>query len=77
MDDIFLNMIKIGLIDKPDNVDIASWWSDPILDAITQEEHKRLEKLVHETCLELRPILERMEQKVILQNMLSRKQMLN
>ena len=77
MDNYLFDIIKIVLIDKPYSVDTASWWSDPILDGMTQEERKRLEMLVHEICLELRPILERMEQKVILQNMLSRKQMLN
>ena len=77
MDNYLLDIIKIVLIDKPDSVDIASWWSDPILDGMTQEDRKRLEMLVHEICLELRPILKRMEHEVILQNMLSRKQMLN
>ncbi len=77
MDNGLFDIIKIVLIDKPYSVDIASWWSGPILDAMTQEERKRLEMLVHEICLELRPIFERTEREAILQSISSHKQMLN
>ncbi len=77
MDTSLFDIIKIVLIYKPYSVDIASWWSDPILDAMTQEERKRLEKLVHEICPELRPILRRMEQEATMQYISSHKQVLN
>ncbi len=77
MDNNLYDIIKIVLIDKPYSVDIASWWSDPLFDGMTQEERTNLEKLVHEICLELRPILMRLQQESILQKISSRKQILN
>ena len=77
MDNYLLDIIKIVLIDKPDSVDIASWWSDPILDGMTQEERESLETLVHRISLELRPILERIERESVLQHVSQCKQLLN
>ena len=77
MDNYLLDIIKIVLIDKPDSVDIASWWSDPILDGMTQEERESLETLVHRISLELRPILMRIEQESNSRHMTESKRALN
>lgn len=66
-------MVSIIIMDQLDTFDICSWWAQPVLAEMTQEEHERLGELVHELCLELRPILARLEKKSISLNMPLRK----
>ncbi len=77
MNDNTFEMVSIIVIDQPATFDICSWWAQPVLAEMTQDEHERLGDLVHELCLELHPILARIEQKSISQNLPPLKQMRN
>lgn len=57
-------MVSIIVVDQLATFDICSWWADSVLAEMTQEEHERSGELMHELCLELRPILARMQQKI-------------